>query len=324
MLTFASRRSRTAVALAAALILVAGSADARPGGGGSFGSRGARTYSAPAPTPTAPSTARPIERSMTQPGPSMQRPGVPPTAQAQPRRFGFGTGLFAGLLGAGLLGMLFGNGFFGGLAGLGSILGLLIQVALLAWLASLAMRWFRRRQEPALAGAPHARSGLGGLFGGLSGGLGGAGRPDPAPAAGSPGRDEIGIGPSDYAAFERALVDIETAYGREDVGSLRRLTTPEMASYFTEELERNAARGLTNKLADPRLLQGDLAEAWREGAADYATVGMRFSVVDATVERNTGRVVEGSLSTPTEAVEIWTFRRDGGGPWRLSAIQQAV
>ena len=74
-----------------------------------------------------------------------------------------------GLLGAGLLGMLFGAGFFGGLAGLGSMLGFLIQIALVVFLVSLAVRWFRRRETPAYAGAGHARTAAGGLGGpGLS------------------------------------------------------------------------------------------------------------------------------------------------------------
>ena len=166
MITLTSRRSRGAVALGLALALAAGAADARPGGGSSMGSRGSRTYSAPAPTATAPSTARPIERSMTQPGPQMQRPGVPAQPPiAQPRRFGFGTGLMAGLLGAGLIGMLTGHGFLGGLAGLASVIGLLFQAALIGGLIWLAVRFSAagpslrspERLTPARASAALAR-----------------------------------------------------------------------------------------------------------------------------------------------------------------------
>src|SRR3979490_1992651 len=59
-----------AVALALALPLVAAisPADARIGGGMSSGSRGARTFSAPPSTSTAPSTAQPFNRTFTQPG----------------------------------------------------------------------------------------------------------------------------------------------------------------------------------------------------------------------------------------------------------------
>jgi predicted lipid-binding transport protein (Tim44 family) len=274
------------------------------------------------------------------------RPGALAPNVAQPRRFGFGTGLMAGLFGAGLLGLLFGQGFFGGLGGLASIFGLLLQIGLVVLLVSFAMKWFRRRQQPAYAGPDqgYARSmggsvpptggrpmngGLGGgLAGGLGGGLGGAlggalgGRSQQAQAR--PGvRDEIGIGESDYAAFERSLVEMQDAYSREDVAKLWTLATPEMAGYIQEELNDNAARGVVNKLSNVRLNQGDLSEAWREGSTDYATVAMRFGITDVLADRTTGRVVEGDPNKVEEATELWTFRRDQGGSWKISAIQQA-
>jgi predicted lipid-binding transport protein (Tim44 family) len=107
------------------------------------------------------------------------------------------------------------------------------------------------------------------------------------------------------------------------VSALWNLATPEMAGYLQEELNENARNGVINKSSNVRLLQGDLAEAWREGEADYATVAMRFSMNDTTVDKATGRVVAGDPNSPLEATEIWTFRRDRGGPWKLSAIQQS-
>ena len=95
-----------------------------------------------------------------------------------------------------------------------------------------------------------------------------------------------------------------------------------MLSYFAEDLARNASRGVVNRVSDVKLLQGDLAEAWREGNTDYATVAMKFSLVDQMVDRATGRVVEGD-DHPQIVTEVWTFRRERGGNWLLSAIQQA-
>ena len=69
-----------------------------------------------------------------------------------------------------------------------------------------------------------------------------------------------------------------------------------------------------------RLEQGDLAEAWREGVVDYATVAMRFSLTDRMIDRTSGRTVEGG--EPAEVTELWTFMRSRGGGWLLSAIQQ--
>ncbi|MHB2168732.1 Tim44 domain-containing protein [Alsobacter sp. R-9] len=323
-----SRAGRTLFAAIAAFALLGlAVAEARPGGGGSMGSRGARTWSAPPPTATAPRPATPIERSVTRPdttpGMAAQRPGM-----AQPStgwRPGFGTGFLGGLLGAGLLGMLFGGGFLGGLGGLGSILGLMLQAGLIVGAVMLVMRLLRNRQQPALAGAgaPMARSGLGSGVPGLGATAGTtAARTASAPLGGGK-PDTVGIGPADFDAFEASLKAVNAAWDREDLAALRGLATPEMVGYFGEELARNAGRGLHDRVSDVTLLQGDLAEAWREGTTDYATVAMRFSLVNALTERVTGRVVEGDATTPHEATEVWTFRREPGGAWMLSAIQQA-
>ena len=59
-----------------------------------------------------------------------------------------------------------------------------------------------------------------------------------------------------------------------------------------------------------------------EGNVEYATVAMTFSLVDRTVDRATGRLVEGD-DQPIEVTELLTFMRAPGGSWLLSAIQQA-
>lgn len=301
-----------ALTLVLALPLGTSPVDARAGGGFSFGSRGTRTFSMPAPTATAPRAA-PIQRTET-PSSGLGTSGF--GASAQPRRFGFGTGLAAGLLGAGVLGMLTGNGFFGGLGGVASLFGFLVQLALIGGLIWLALRLFRGRSAgPALAGAgsgPYSRTASSGLGSGLGSG----------PGARSGVGDKVAIEPQDYAAFERSLSETQTAYGREDMNALSRLTTPEMLRYFGSEIEANRSRGLRNDVADAKLLQGDLAEAWREGRSDYATVAMRFSARDTMVDRASERVVSGDPSRPSEATELWTFQRESGGPWLLSAIQQ--
>jgi len=50
----------------------------------------------------------------------------------------------------------------------------------------------------------------------------------------------------------------------EDLGALGKKVTPEMLSYFSEELADNQSRGVVNRISDVKLLQGDLAESWRE------------------------------------------------------------
>jgi predicted lipid-binding transport protein (Tim44 family) len=307
-------------AVAAVLAFTLSDADARAGRGFSFGSRGGQTFSAPPSTATAPG-ARPIERSMTQPGQPggsfAQRPATSSPVGGFLNRPGFMGGLFAGFLGAGLLGMLFGHGFLGGLGGIASMLGLLLQVGLVAIVGYLLWTWWQRRSQPALASGPALRDynpGSGRAPMGFGGGSG-----VPMSKARASGTDEVGLTPDDFNSFEKVLDDVQAAYSAEDLGRLRRLATPEMVSYFAEELASNASQGVINRVSDVKLLQGDLAEAWREGDTDYATVAMRYSLDDQTVDRESGRVVQGG---PGEATEIWTFMRARGGNWLLSAIQQ--
>ena len=292
------------LSLALPLMLAVSPADARIGGGVSSGSRGARTFSAPPPTSTAPSAAQPFNRTMTEPGSS----GATAGGGFFNRPGGMFRGLAAGFLGAGLFGMLFGGGMFSGIGGLSSIFGLILQIGLIVIVVRMAMSWWQRRHAPAYAGAAAGSGAQTSFRTGTGFGLGSGSAP-------------LEIAPSDYEAFERLLGEIQTAWSNEDVAKLHTLATPEMVSYFTRDLEQNKAENDVNRVSDVKLLQGDLAEAWREGDTDYASVAMRYSLVDKTLERTTGRMVAGS-EQPAEVTEVWTFLRPRGAGWELSAIQQ--
>ena len=306
------------LAVLAAVIIVAPSlADARAGAGSSSGSRGSRTNQAPAPTQTAP-TAKPVERSTTPTQPAAN-PAAQAAAPAAPRpgfmaRNPFLSGLMGGILGAGLFGMMFGGGFGGG----AGILGLLVQVLLIGGVGYLALRLFRgwsaaRVQpagpaqaylaSPALTEAPVARSAGPLLVGGAAA--------------------QLAITTEDYTDFESLLSEVQAAYSKGDLATLRGIATPEMLGYFSEQLSGNASRGVENKVEAVKLEQGDLSEAWSEAGLDYATVAMRFSMIDVTRNIADGRIVEGSDRERTEATEVWTFLRSRGGKWILSAIQQS-
>ncbi|HXY59283.1 MAG TPA: TIM44-like domain-containing protein [Methylocystis sp.] len=280
---------------------------------GGAGSRGSRTFTPSPPTRTAPTTATPIQRSITTPPSSAQQTPLPGMATPGFGR-GFMGGLAGGLLGAGLFGMLTGHGLWGGMMGFASFIGLLLQIGLLFLLGSFAYAYWRNRQgAPAMAGSP--RPGASAFAGG--GGFG--------PAPRRPRVEPIQLAAADFPAFERALTQIQDAYSREDGAALGRIATAEMAGYLQEELIEKRRRGLVNRISDVKLLQGDLSEAWREGADEYATVAMRFSMIDVTQERESGKIVSGDPSRPTQSTEVWTFRRRAGaGPegWVLSAMQQ--
>jgi len=308
-----------------ALALAPAFAHARPGGGGSFGSRGGRTYSAPPPTNTAPSTARPMQRSAEQP---QARPGatygnpapVRPPFGASPSANRFGGGFFAGLMGgligAGLGGLLFGHGLFGGFTGFGSLIGLMLQLLLLYFVVRWVMGLVRGRMgAPAYAGA-----GPGGMARTMPDDRHPArpsyGRAIPAGAA------AVNLTRADLESFETILRQVNQAWTTQDESAMRGVATSEMVAHFGEDLAQLARHGLRNETAELKLEQGDIAEAWREGNRDYATVAMRFSMRDVTRRISDGALVEGDASRRTEATEIWTFVRTPGAPWLLSAIQQ--
>jgi predicted lipid-binding transport protein (Tim44 family) len=284
------------LAVIAAVIIVAPSlADARAGAGSSSGSRGSKTNQAPPPTQTAP-TAKPVERSTTPqqptPNPSMAAAPAAPPAGGFMSRHPFMSGLMGGILGAGLFGMMFGGGF-GGAAGM---LGMLLQVVLIGGVAYLAVRLFRgwsaARVQPAGPSRAYATA----------------------------------LGMTD-TSMERSMAQpMARSAGpllvSGDLTRLRGLATPEMLGYFSEQLSGNASRGLENKVEAVKLEQGDLSEAWSEAGLDYATVAMRFSMIDVTRKITDGSIVDGSDRERTEAREVWTFLRSRGGKWILSAIQQ--
>jgi predicted lipid-binding transport protein (Tim44 family) len=305
-----SRLGITFAVLSVLALLTADLAAARVGTGGSFGSRGTRTFTPPPTTNTAPKTAAPIDKSITKPAPSAQ-PGVGAPAS----RFGGLRGLLLGGLIAAGLASIFGVG------ALASVLGFMLQMLLIAGIVWLAFAYLRSRRtgQPVFASA------------------GGRGQEIRLPQADANERvngdasvataaSAITISQQDLDTFERMLSDIQKAYSHEDTGRLGDMTTPEMLSHFSQELANNARRGMRNEVSDVTLLQGDVSEAWREPGSDYATVAMRYALRDTMIDRASGRVVSGNPEQDEEVTELWTFRRDDrdrAGGWQLSAIQQA-
>jgi predicted lipid-binding transport protein (Tim44 family) len=310
----------------ATMLTLADFAEARRASGG-FGSRGTRTFQAPAATRTAPAPAAPIERTMT-PQTQTTRPATAPNAQSQAGRTGgmFGGlagGLMGGLLMGGLFGMLMGSGFGGGFG----FLGLLLQGVLIFFLVRFAMRMFGNRQTAysGTGAGPSARSNAATgpgfqipRMGGIN--LGGSSA-STKPRGPSASADEIGVGQQDLEHFERLLKEMQAAYADEDYASLRRITTPEAMSYLAEELSENATRGVKNEVRDVHLVQGDVAESWREGNVDFATVAMRYESIDVLRDRTSGQLISGDPDNVSESTEIWTFVRRPGTDWQISAIQ---
>lgn len=320
---FASRGFRLSalfVALLTVFSMVAvDTAEARRGG--SFGSRGTRTYQTAPATPTSPGITAPVQRSMTTTS-AANRGGLASTTAAQRSGwFGGGLGgmLIGGLLFGGLFGLFLGTGF----GGFGGFLALLAQVVIIGFL----LNWFfGRRRQPAMAGAGNASPYQGRQDwqpgGGPSGGRSQQPRRDASNASRRAGRrDEIGITDRDLGTFEQRLTELQSAYAGENYDALRRITTPEMMGYLAEELGSNATKGVRNEVYDVKLLSGDISEAWRENGADYATVALRYELRDILRNRSTGEIVSGDDSV-TATTEVWTFVRSPGSQWLVSAIQE--
>ena len=224
-------------------------------------------------------------------GQPIQRTVTPPPyatprgVEGRARRHPFASAFLGGLLGVGLAHLLFGHG----------LLGILVEVVLLI----LVVRW---------------------LLGRLRAGGVATYVPAPGVAAGA-GLAPLTIGRGDYAAFEATLREVCRAWTMGDMAALGRVATPEMVGIFGDEMRELARRGLRNSTTDVRLEKGDLAEAWREGAEEFATVAMRFSAVDIDTDA-TGRVMSGDPAQRATRTEYWTFVRRANSAWLLSAIQQ--
>jgi len=290
-------------------MLAVSSADARVGGGLSSGSREREPF----PRRRA-HRRRPARRSRsTAPSRNPGSPGVGGSTGGgffnSPGR-GLLGGLAAGFLGAGLLGMLFGGGMFSGLGGLSSILGLILQIGLIIVVVRLAMSWWQRRHAtaPAYAGA--------------------------APAYGAPSsmRTATGFG-LDRAArrlrsFQPIMKPSNDCSGRFRPHGRTRMSPNcipwrhlKWCRISPKILRPTRPRTTSTRPPTSSCCRAISRKPGAEGDTDYASVAMRFSLVDKTIERTTGRLVEGS-DQPIEVTEVWTFVRPRGASWELSAIQQ--
>jgi predicted lipid-binding transport protein (Tim44 family) len=335
-------------ALVALVLVLAGASDAlakagsSKSGGGSFGSRGSRTHDAPmertlAPPPaqTKPAGPPPMPQAAPRPGAvdsaplapagagaAAMRPATPMGAPVgQPsffQRNPMMAGIAGGLLGAGIGSMLFGHSpalaAASDAAPGASMLGTLLQLAIIGGLIWLAFRLFRSRSQPAVpAGNPYMRAAPGEHV-----------EPMISAAPAQP-RIEREFDPSgnDQDAFTEILLGVQKAWSDGNLLQLKRFATPEVVGFLSEDMSRNASEGLANKVENVTLLKGDVSESWSEGGFDYLTAILTFSCNDYMVSLDNGAVVQGKPDTLVTHTEAWTFVRSAGsGRWLLSAVQQ--
>jgi len=299
-------------------------------GSESMGSRGSRTYDQ--------NGAKPIEQSTT-PRPSATPPPSAaggPTAQPAPAMqpsFMQRNPLLAGLA-AGVMGSYIGHMLFGATEssarttdageavaetnkpaeGFGST-GILLILMLLGAGAFYYFLKVRRSPTPDFSGITRSST--------FSGSL--AAEPSATTLSTATVDDEVTS--ADKAAFQQLLIEVQTAWSKQDLAALRRFVTPEMLSYFSTALAEQTSLDIANHVEDVVLLRAEVKETWTEDAIRYATIGLHWNARDYTVSLTKqrgepGYLIEGNEETPTEAGEVWTFMRYQNGKWLLSAIQQ--
>ena len=299
-------------------------------GSESMGSRGSRTYDQ--------NGAKPIEQSTT-PRPSATPPPSAaggPTAQPAPAMqpsFMQRNPLLAGLA-AGVMGSYIGHMLFGATEssarttdageavaetnkpaeGFGST-GILLILMLLGAGAFYYFLKVRRSPTPDFSGITRSST--------FSGSL--AAEPSATTLSTATVDDEVTS--ADKATFQQLLIDVQTAWSKQDLAGLRRFVTPEMLSYFSTALAEQTSLDIANHVEDVVLLRAEVKETWTEDAIRYATIGLHWNARDYTVSLTKqrgepGYLIEGNEETPTEAGEVWTFMRYQNGKWLLSAIQQ--
>jgi len=316
---------------------------------------------APPPAPSAAPRPGNVEAQPLQPGlqPGLQQPGMRAPAMAgagagmaapaaaQPgffQRNPFMAGMAGGLVGAGIGSMLFGHSpalaAASDAAPGANILGLLIQVALIGGLIWLAFKLFRGR---APAGPnPYAAQSRAPLdsYGAPSRSSDNpyaaprtAVEPrfepqatlSPVPPVAAPPRVQREFEPTeaDQNDFTNILLGVQQSWSAADPAALRAWATPEMVTFLAQDLGRNTADGLVNRVEQISLREGDVVESWREETAQYVTARLVFDCLDYMVRTDTGTLVSGSRTSPVTHAELWTFvRPTSGGSWLLSAIQQ--
>lgn len=286
-------------------------ANARAGGGSSFGSSGSRSFSSP-------SSAQPFQRTTATPpsspssSSSSQPFGANPMANTMSSH-PFLSGIAGGFLGAGIGHLLFGGGGMGGMGG-GGLLPILLIGGLIYWL-------YRRSQNTGGNNFQNGSNNGSNVFP-----MNSFASSNFAPPQADVTQN-ISVSDADIAAFKQLLIDVQHAWSEGNFNHLRQYVTPEMMNYFSDELSANSSRGLANKVEQVEVLRADQVDSWQEYNLSYARVIMQWSALDYMVRldrepTDADFVASGDSKNLETAQEQWTFSSVQGGHWVLSAIQQ--
>jgi len=275
-------------------------ADARAGGGRSFGGSGSRSYSPP---------SRSYSKPVTPGQPAAQTP-------AQPAGGGFLRSMGGGLLGGMLGGMLFSRLGFGGTGqGFGGGIGL-VEILLFCGIGYfLYTTMMRRRRDPVPADAGQRTSSWSSdtqQGRDAADGIGNIRRMDPS---------------FEESRFHDTAMDIffkiQGAWTNRDLSTGSHLLTDQMKGIFQRDIDGLLREKKVNRLENIAVRKVEIVEAWQESGQDYLKAVFSANLLDYTTDDSTGAVVAGSRTEPVKFEECWTFTRAiGNNPWLLSAISQ--
>ncbi len=292
-------------------------ADARLGGGRSFGSRGSRSYSQPS-------------RSYSQPAPDRNQPSSQTSPSPyQPQQNGsFLRSLAGGMLGGVIGGMLFRSLGFAGWGNSGGGIGL-FDMILIVGILYLIYRIIRgrRRESYSYRNAYYRQGGEPGRESSF------AGYDAPADQA----SDDMAAGLAhirqmdpyfDENRFSDGVMDIffkvQGAWMNRDLAPVGGLLTSDMKSLIQEDVDNLIREKKINRLENIAVRDVEIVEAWQESGQDFITARIYANLLDYTTDDATGNILSGSMTEPVKFEDYWTFTRPvGNNPWKLSAISQA-
>jgi len=288
--------------LLAGFAVVAQDADARAGGGRSFGGSGSRSYAAPSRSYSSSPAAAPAQ---------------PSSQPAQPAGSGFLRSMGGGILGGLLGGMLFSSLGFGGTGGFGGggigIFEIILLFGIGYWILSKVAA---KRREANLAyqaappSEPYQAQGISTAVAGN--GLEQLRRMDPS-------LDENG--------FKETAMDIffkvQGCWTNRDLSAGAGLLTDDMKGIFQQDIDTFLRDKRTNRLENIAVRRVEIVEAWQEQGMDYVKTVFTANLLDYTTNDETGAMIAGSRTEPVKFEECWTFvRAIGSNFWKLTAISQ--
>jgi len=309
--------------LVTGMLIAEQSAEARAGGGRSFGGRGTRSYSRPVAPPSQTAPSRQYDPS---------RPAgatAPPFQQPSRGLFGnFGSSLLGGIAGGMLGGMLFRSLGFGGGYGAGGGIGL-FEILLLAGIGYMIYRFVKKRRDSEASYSPSAKVVQINDYQSQSPYQGQA-------QSYLPERDDLEQGLSqvrqmdpsfDEQRFNDNVMDIffkiQGAWMNRDLSGVSGLMTDEMRGMLQSDLDTLIKEKRVNRLENIAVRSVEISEAWQESGRDFITAMIYANLLDYTTDDTTGAVLSGSKTDPVKFEEYWTFTRAvGNNPWKLSAITQ--